>query len=86
MLFMEVNGSYKMKQNIKNQTISALYTDDKKSKNSSNPNDILTKNIYEKFYSKKYPPKLPLANFLKEFLTEKKCQMNNFTIVRLTFF
>ena len=30
-----------MKQNIKNGTISELYTDDKESKYSSNPNDIL---------------------------------------------
>ena len=30
-----------MKQNIQNQTISELYTDDKKSKYSSNSNDIL---------------------------------------------
>ena len=39
-----------MKQNMQNGTISQLYADDKKSKYSSNPNDILklAKNFYEK--------------------------------------
>ena len=36
MLFMTVNGTYKMKQNVQNQTISELYADDKNSKYSSN--------------------------------------------------
>ena len=52
MLFMTVNGTYKMKQNVQNQTISELYTDDKISKYSSNSNDILATNFYnEKFYT-----------------------------------
>ena len=52
MLFMTVNGTYKMKQNVQNQTISELYTDDKNSKYSSNSNDILATNFYnEKFYT-----------------------------------
>ena len=52
MLFMTVNGTYKMKQNVQNQTISELYTDDKISKYSSNSNDILVTNFYnEKFYT-----------------------------------
>ena len=36
-----INGTYKIKQNMQNGTISELYTDDKKSKYSSNPNYIL---------------------------------------------
>ena len=39
---------------MENGTISELYTDDKKSKYSSNPNDILesAKNFNEKLYTK----------------------------------
>ena len=36
-----INGTYKMKLNMQNGTIFELYTDDKKSKYSSNPNNIL---------------------------------------------
>ena len=38
---------------MQNGTISQLYTDDKKSEYSSNPNDILksAKNVYEKLYT-----------------------------------
>ena len=41
-------------QNMQNQTISELYTDDQKSKYSSNPNDILkyAKNFYENLHTK----------------------------------
>ena len=41
-------------QNLQNQTISELYTDDQKSKCSSNPNDILkyAKNFYENLHTK----------------------------------
>ena len=40
-----------------NQTISELYTADKKTRYSSNPTDILksAKNFYEKFYTKRQP-------------------------------
>ena len=43
-----------MEQNMQNGTISELYSDDKKSKYSSNPNDILksAKNFNEKLYTK----------------------------------
>ena len=49
-----INGTYKTKQNMQNGTISELYTDDKKSKYSSNPNDILVlaRNFNEKLYTK----------------------------------
>ena len=42
-----------MKQNIQNETVSELYTDHKKSKYSSNPNDVLksAENFNEKRYT-----------------------------------
>ena len=75
-----------MKQNTQNQTISELYTDDKKSKYPSNPNDMLksAKNFHKNYYTK--CPKLPLLNFIVQFLTERKSQINNFTITRETIF
>ena len=41
-------GTYKMKQNMQNQTASELYTDDEKSKYYINSNNVLksAKNIY----------------------------------------
>ena len=36
-----INGTYKIKQSMQTGTISELYTDDKKSKYSSNPNAVL---------------------------------------------
>ena len=76
-----------LKGNMQNQTMSELYTDDKKTKYSSNPNDILksAENFYEKLYTKRQPPKLLLLKFLAKFITETKYQMNNFTFVRLNF-
>ena len=43
-----------MKQNMENGKISEFYTNDRKSKYSSNPNDVLksAKNFYEKLYTK----------------------------------
>ena len=42
------------KDNMQNQKMTELYTDDKKTKYSSNPNDLLKSvpNFYEKLYSK----------------------------------
>ena len=76
-----------LKENMQNQTISELYTDDKKTTYSSNPNAFLksAKNLYEKLYTKKQPPKLPLLNFLAKFLTEWKSQIKNFTVAGLKF-
>ena len=50
-----------MKQNMQNQAISELYTDDKRSKYSSNPNDILksAKNLYELLYTEEKISKTP---------------------------
>ena len=72
---------------MQNQTMSELYTDDKKTKYSSNPNDILksAKNFYEKLYTKRQPPNLRLLTFHSSFLTEIKSKMNNFTSVILKF-
>ena len=44
-----------MRQNMQNEKISKWYTDDKKSKYSSNPNDILksSKNFNYKLHTKK---------------------------------
>ena len=76
-----------LKDDMQNQVISELYTDDKKAKHSSNSNDILksAENFYEKLCTKREPPKLLLLNFLAKLITERKSQMNNFTFVRLTF-
>ena len=43
-----------LKNNVQNQTISKLYTDDKKTKCSSNSNDIhkSIENFYEKFFQR----------------------------------
>ena len=50
---------------MQNGAISELYTDDKKAKYSSNSNSILksAKNFYQKLYTKRKPPKLPLLTF-----------------------
>ena len=60
---------------MQNGTMSELYTDDKKSKYSRNPNHILkaAKNFYEKLYIKET---------IAKFLVKGKSQINNFTIVR----
>ena len=52
-----------VKDNMQSQAISELYTDDKKSKCSSNPNDILNQIIYEKLYTMGLSPELPLLTF-----------------------
>ena len=79
--------SMNLKNNMQNQTISWIYWDDKETKYSSNPNDILksAENFYEKLYTIRQPQKLLLLNCLAKFLTKRKSQMNNFTFVRLRF-
>ena len=71
------------RQNMQNQTIFELYTDDKKSKYSSNPKDILKS--AKKIMKKSTPSKLPqllLLNFSAKFPTEKKDLMNTLIFVR----
>ena len=68
---------------MQNQTIFELYTDDKKSKYSSNPKDILKS--AKKIMKKSTPSKLPqllLLNFSAKFPTEKKDLMNTLIFVR----
>ena len=55
--------SLDVKDNMQSQTISELYTDDNKSKCSSNPNDIFNQIIYEKLYTTGLSPKPPLLTF-----------------------
>ena len=56
-------------QNMKNQIIFELYTDDNKSKYSSNPMNILKS-------TKSELPQLLLLNLFGKFLTERKYLMN----------
>ena len=62
-----------MKQNMLNQTISELYTDDKNSKYSRNLNNILksAKSFYKKLYTKETTSKTTTAKHLVKFTTEK---------------
>ena len=71
---------------MKNQTIFELYTDDNKSKYSSNPKDILKS--AKKVMKNSTPSKVPLLlllNLLAKFLTERKYLMNILIIVRLKY-
>ena len=72
------------RQNMQNETIFELYTDDNKLKYSSNPKDIL------KFEKKimKNPSKLLqllLLNLFRKFLTERKYLMNTLILVTLKY-
>ena len=66
------------------KSISELYTDDNKSKYSSNPKDISKspKKIHEKFYTKETTSKASTTKFLAKFLTEKKYLIKNLIFVR----
>ena len=72
------------RKNLQNQTISELYTDDYKSKYSSNPKDIFksAKSFMKSFAQRRHLPKLLLLNFLANFLTERKYLKNNLTFVK----
>ena len=77
-----------MKQNMQNQTISELNTDDKKSKYSSNLHDILksAKTLYKKLYTKDITSKTATAEHFSAISNRMKisnklfhhCQANNF--------
>ena len=72
---------------MENQTILELYTDDNKSKYSSNPKDIL-KSAKKKRIMKNSSSKLPqlqLLNLFRKFLTEGKNIMNTLILVRLKY-
>ena len=71
---------------MQNQTIFELYTDDNKSKYSSNPKDILKSE--KKIMKNSTPSELPqllLLNLFGKFLTEKKYLMNTLMFVRLKY-
>ena len=61
---------------MKNQTVFELYTDDDKSKYSSNPKGIMKNSAPSKL------PQLLLLNYLAKFLTERKYLMNTLIFVR----
>ena len=71
---------------MQNQTIFKLYTDDKKTRYSSNPKDILksAKKIMKNSTSSKLP-QLLLLNFSATFPAEKKDLMKTLTFVRQKF-
>ena len=68
------------RQNMQNQTISELYTDDKKSKFSSNPEDILksAKRIYENLYTRKKVSKSAPNKLLNKIPLKKKISKEHF--------
>ena len=65
---------------MQNQTISELYTDDKKSKFSSNPEDILksAKKIYENLYTRKKVSKSATNKLLNKIPLKKKISKEYF--------
>ena len=65
---------------MQNQTISEIYTDDNKSKHSSNPTDILksAKNLYEKLYTKETTSKTATTEFISKILNRKKISNEKF--------
>ena len=58
---------------MQNQTISKIYSDDNKSKHSSNPNDILrsAKNLYKKLYTKETTSKTTTTEFISKIPNRK---------------
>ena len=77
-----------LKDNMQNQTISELYTDDKKIKYSCNSNDILksAKIFYKKFFYQGTTSKTATSELFVKILKERKSQMNNFTFAPIKFF
>ena len=71
---------------MQNQTIFKLYTDNNKSKYSSNPKDILKS--AKKIMKNSTPSELSqllLLNLFRKFLTERKYLMNILIFVRLKY-
>ena len=67
---------------MQNQTISELYTDDKKSKFSSNPEDVLksAKNFYENLYTRENVSKFPINELLNKIPFIKKISKEHFIL------
>ena len=73
---------------MQNQRIFELYTDNNKSKYSSNPKDILKFGKKKKIMKNSTPSELSqllLLNFSGQFLTERKYLMNILIFVRLKY-
>ena len=73
---------------MQNQRIFELYTDNNKSKYSSNPKDILKSGKKKKNMKSSTPSELSqllLLNFFGQFLTERKYLMNILIFVRLKY-
>ena len=73
---------------MQNQTIFELYTDDSKSRYSSNPKDIKSEKKKKKIMKISTPSELPqllLLNLFRKFLTETKYLMNTLIFVRLKY-
>ena len=70
------------RQHMQNQTISELYTDDKKSKVSSNPEDIpnSAKKFYENLYTREKIPKSAINELLNKMPTNKKISNEHFRL------
>ena len=70
------------RQNLQNQTISELYTDDNNSKHSSNPKDIFksAKKFYETLYTKETTSKAATTKFLSKIPKRKKIPNKQFNI------
>ena len=68
------------RQNMKNQTISELYTEENKSKYSSNPKDILksAKKIYEELQTMETTSKAATTEFLSKITNRKKLSNEQF--------
>ena len=73
------------RQNMKNQTIFELFTDDNKSKCSSNPMNILKSAKKKRTSTPSTLPELLLLNLFGKFLTERKYLMNTLILVRLKY-
>ena len=69
-----INGTYKVKQNIQNQKISQLCNDDKKTEHSSNPNDIFksAKTFMKKFYTNMTTSKTATAEIFSKISNKNK--------------
>ena len=73
-------SKYFERQNLQNQTISELNTDDNKSKYSNNPKDIFStaKKINETLYTKETTSKAATTEFLTKVLNIKKISSDEF--------
>ena len=70
---------------MQNQTIPELYIDHNKSKQSSNPTDILkfAKNFYEKLYTKETTSKVLTTEFLSKIPNKKKISNEKFHLCEM---